>query len=83
VMVKTTVSYVLRGANIIIAIPRSATAVPNMSHVVGRIPSTAHNHRIAIVTYTPPTRHLLTDLGGHKSCPNAYNYYPFSTQGYK
>lgn len=30
------------------AMPKSATADPTMSHVVGRIPLTVHSHKIAI-----------------------------------
>lgn len=37
-----------RGANMMMAIPNSATPEPSKSHAVGRIPSTAHNQKTAI-----------------------------------
>ena len=37
-----------RGANMMMAIPNRATPEPSKSQAVGRIPSTAHNQKIAI-----------------------------------
>lgn len=42
--------YYERGANMIIAIPATATSEPAMSHTVGRILSITHSHAIAIPT---------------------------------
>ncbi len=40
--------YVVRGANMIIAMPKSATAEPTKSQTVGRTPLTAQSHKIAM-----------------------------------
>ena len=37
-----------RGANLMMAIPHNAKPEPTKSKAVGRIPSTAHNHKLAI-----------------------------------
>jgi len=46
-----------RGANMMMAIPNNATPEPNKSQAVGRIPSTAHNQKIAIKYKRPRRRH--------------------------
>lgn len=43
-----------RCANKMIPMPSSATPEPTQSHTPGRMPSTAHSHRIATPIYTPP-----------------------------
>lgn len=42
------------GANMMIAMPISATDAPTMSQKVGLIPSTAHNQKMATKMYMPP-----------------------------
>ena len=47
---RATLHWVGLGANMMIAIPTTATAAPTRSQTVGRLPSTSHNQSIATAT---------------------------------